>query len=334
MFSPWKCLGRSERRSLVKLVKLARDSATFLFRRKSPSWSQSKLVRCTGCERQKAGGGSCRDHTKTIASFLDAIDPPAVRNCVECKGPLAAWVKGARCATCNDTDALLRQQMLQLHAALGSGNAQWITATQVAMFGGGGGGGGRASTSALGSGSWVSPGFVSVFGGALSSGEYVFSREKAYAMEPKMVIGPILAYRSWRVRGGKLGSLNGGLNDNESPDVPRWQLKEPMTGNVREHGVYAHRLPKQIERDPKYVSGGVWLWGDVIEHENGFRASFGYPAFLWLVDPKLDWSKPKTWQSGSRMKQLAKKYGVPLFAVDSLENLPEREGLRERLLLS
>jgi hypothetical protein len=278
MFSLWKCRGRSEGRSLVKLVKLAKDSATFLIKRKSRYPSQGKLVQCSGCERQKAGGATCGDHTLSVIRTGNAFEPiPLLRECLECKQELAAWVKGDVCSTC------INEKMAAMHRAF------------------------------------------NIWGNA---------GEEAFAMEPKTVIGPILAYRSWRVRGGTLSSLNGGLTDNESPNVPRWQPKEPMTGDVWEHGVYAHRLPKHIERDPRYVSGGVWLWGDVIEHENGFRASFGYPAFLWLVDSELDWSKPKTWQSGSRMKRLAKKYGVPLFAVDSLENLPEREGLRERLLLS
>ena len=156
--------------------------------------------------------------------------------------------------------------------------------------------------------------------------------------EPETVIGPILAYRSWRVRKTDLFSLNAG---NQAPvmddlvNTPRWIPGEPMTGDVTEHGIYAHRHPAYIERDPSYVSGGVWLWGDVIEHENGFRAEFGYPAFLWVVDKKIDWADPKTFSNKNLrgMKRLAERYEIPLFAVESLEGLPEREGLRERLLL-
>ena len=76
-------------------------------------------------------------------------------------------------------------------------------------------------------------------------------------------------------------------------------------------------------------------------------AGTGYNATTGLIEgigftptngasaQKIDWADPKTFSNKNprHMKNLAERYGIPLFAVDSLEALPEREGLRERLLL-
>lgn len=38
--------------------------------------------------------------------------------------------------------------------------------------------------------------------------------------------------------------------------------------------------------DPNLVVGEVMLWGDVVEHDNGFRAENGYPVTLYANTPK------------------------------------------------
>jgi hypothetical protein len=48
------------------------------------------------------------------------------------------------------------------------------------------------------------------------------------------------------------------------------------------------------------VFGAVHLWGRLIEHQNGWRAQFAYPAFLCT-------------QSGFSARALQKAYGVEVF---------------------
>lgn len=62
-------------------------------------------------------------------------------------------------------------------------------------------------------------------------------------------------------------------------------------------GIYAARSLKTFERPrpawpPPPVVGTVALWGTVIEHEDGWRARFAYPARLGLVCAMCAWFEP------------------------------------------
>jgi hypothetical protein len=66
-------------------------------------------------------------------------------------------------------------------------------------------------------------------------------------------------------------------------------------------GIYAYkekpRLLNEIGRNPysgltRLVYGEINLWGKVIEHEDGYRAQFGYPRRLWcapVLEPLAGW---------------------------------------------
>lgn len=90
-------------------------------------------------------------------------------------------------------------------------------------------------------------------------------------------VGEIIGWRCWRVC---MESMR--LASCIAHSV--WDPGEPMTGDPRHQGVHAWKT----ERDAlRYADGGVnmvfgpvALWGDVVEHERGFRASFARP--LWL----------------------------------------------------
>ena len=117
---------------------------------------------------------------------------------------------------------------------------------------------------------------------------------------------PITAYRAWAVdlTTGQLISLNRNV----------WPDGTPLhavciRGGFRHHpapqfycscGIYAvkrivdrdnvfpvWRGAPLVENDCTCCFGTVSLWGRVIEHENGFRAEFAYPAELFCLDAKV-----------------------------------------------
>lgn len=57
-------------------------------------------------------------------------------------------------------------------------------------------------------------------------------------------------------------------------------------------GIYAvknYSCSNVYKRDLKVV-GQVALWGDVIEHEHGYRGEFAYPQHLWVWQNEIDTS--------------------------------------------
>lgn len=65
---------------------------------------------------------------------------------------------------------------------------------------------------------------------------------------------------------------------------------------------YAKSVPLEHQGKP-YAAGEVYLWGKVIEHEDGFRAQYAYPKKLYVID------------GGSRADKIAEAlawtYGIP-----------------------
>lgn len=73
-----------------------------------------------------------------------------------------------------------------------------------------------------------------------------------------------------------------------------WQPGEPVVGYFhkdmpRAHGagVYALRECSQMTVDDREVIGRVALWGNVMEHEHGYRARYAYPVELWHPNPEV-----------------------------------------------
>jgi hypothetical protein len=55
-------------------------------------------------------------------------------------------------------------------------------------------------------------------------------------------------------------------------------------------GFIPHR--QSLERIARLVYGEINLWGKVIEHQDGYRAQFGYPKRLWCtpaIEPLAGW---------------------------------------------
>jgi hypothetical protein len=101
--------------------------------------------------------------------------------------------------------------------------------------------------------------------------------------------GVIRAWRAWKLEGGKLRSTYQSTS---------WPTGSPMSSGGKSvktdpttYGVHAvkriedvHLVGTFAPADRSAVIGEILLWGDVAEHDNGYRAEYGYPFRLWTND--------------------------------------------------
>ena len=161
-------------------------------------------------------------------------------------------------------------------------------------------------------------------------------------MQPDMVIPdsitPVVAWRAWAIKGGRLCSVTAGTT---------WPTRERMeaichscsyyyvpgpgsTGVLKKHtesapveecqcGIYAavSELHARGVARAHFAScvGRVALWGKVIEGERGWRAEFAYPLELVLVRNRMmkaGLSAPPALWSRQAVDLLSMTYGVPV----------------------
>lgn len=119
---------------------------------------------------------------------------------------------------------------------------------------------------------------------AAAQAQYAAYANQAAAYQPKpepiedagISVGEIVAWRCWRLQHGFLTSM---------AVESVWAPKEAMEGDVSHSGVHAWKKSSSaIEYGMTYlgviVIGTVKLWGEVIEHDRGYRAQFGKIASL------------------------------------------------------
>ena len=73
-----------------------------------------------------------------------------------------------------------------------------------------------------------------------------------------------------------------------------WHPEQPASGDVRFHGIYSF---KQVIRtrdqygypasDGPFLFGSVKIWGEIVEHEDGYRSQFARIASLDYGHPEL-----------------------------------------------
>lgn len=137
--------------------------------------------------------------------------------------------------------------------------------------------------------------------------------------------GEIIAHRCWRIEGGLLRSVYRRQHI--------WRPGEPMTGDVRgEYGVHAFNerglvsmycemtaawsqnwvsfkwnddgsfeMIEHPDTEAIFAIGTVALWGEVIEHERGYRAEFARIASIDSIRGKTE---------PSLLAELRERYGV------------------------
>jgi hypothetical protein len=74
-----------------------------------------------------------------------------------------------------------------------------------------------------------------------------------------------------------------------------WHPDRPASGDIRKHGVYSFRHVIRSREDYGYTAGKggpllygkVKIWGEIVEHEAGYRSEFAKIASLDYGDPEL-----------------------------------------------
>lgn len=108
-------------------------------------------------------------------------------------------------------------------------------------------------------------------------------------------VGEIIAYRAWRII--PPGWLRTGDDRLHSVLMKEyvWRPDEPASGDVRTHGIYSFRDVIQSIREYGYnprahgpfLFGKVKIWGEIVEHEAGYRSEFAKIVSLDYGDPEL-----------------------------------------------
>lgn len=139
-----------------------------------------------------------------------------------------------------------------------------------------------------------------------------------------IVAGEIVGYRCWRIERGLLRSVyqpdvwqpdevlvGRELGDWDSRGIHAWkdagskQYHDYIRGYLNADTTFRHfitYLGKDVEEPdprPAMVTGTVFLWGDVVEHERGYRAEFARVRSLdWLYpDATMMGCEPETLNS-------------------------------------
>ena len=98
-------------------------------------------------------------------------------------------------------------------------------------------------------------------------------------------VGEIIAYRAWRVvEPTWLRSGDDRLHSVRMTDYV-WHPNEPASGDIRTHGIYSFRDVIRSREEYGYDSGTntpllfgkVKIWGEIVEHEAGYRAKRRQP---------------------------------------------------------
>jgi hypothetical protein len=117
---------------------------------------------------------------------------------------------------------------------------------------------------------------------------------------------PILAWRMWVMNGGKLTSVH----YSSQPWKPKQRFSahcftcKPLPEPRCTCGVYAKRNIEYSfwvnNQRSSCVLGLVYLWGNIVEGDRGYRAQFAYPAKLFIID-----------NNEAEIMAIAHKYGIP-----------------------
>jgi hypothetical protein len=108
-------------------------------------------------------------------------------------------------------------------------------------------------------------------------------------------VGEIIAYRAWRVSHALLPWKSEDRLHSVAMRDYIWHPNKPASGDVRTHGIYSfrhvirskHEYGYDIDVDAPLLFGKVKIWGEIVEHEEGYRSEFGKIASLDFGDLEL-----------------------------------------------
>jgi len=107
-------------------------------------------------------------------------------------------------------------------------------------------------------------------------------------------VGEIIAFRAWRVfKPHWWWQGDDRLHSVLMQDYV-WDPDKPASGDVREHGIYSFRHVIRSTEEYSYsvghatlLFGKVKIWGEIVEHQNGYRSQFGRVISLDYGAPEL-----------------------------------------------
>jgi hypothetical protein len=107
-------------------------------------------------------------------------------------------------------------------------------------------------------------------------------------------VGEIIGYRAWRVIGPRwLRRVDDRLRSVYVSDYV-WDPCIPASGDVRTHGIYSFRNVIRSRDGYGYavphgplLFGKVKIWGEIVEHEQGYRSQFARIISLDYGEPEL-----------------------------------------------
>jgi len=108
-------------------------------------------------------------------------------------------------------------------------------------------------------------------------------------------IGEIIAYRAWRVIEGNWFRKGDDLLHSVLMQDYVWYPDRPASGDASTHGIYSFRDVVRSRDEYGYTQGRpgtllfgkVKIWGEVVEHEAGYRSEFAKIVSLDYGDPEL-----------------------------------------------
>src|SRR5436190_760384 len=111
-------------------------------------------------------------------------------------------------------------------------------------------------------------------------GAHCLENERAKTLRHSGVrLGEIIGYRGWAVEKRWTGRSDDRLR---SVFVRQyvWEPHNPATGDVQVHGIYSFRDPGRARLaypaldGADVIFGSIKIWGEIVEHELGYRAEF------------------------------------------------------------
>ena len=123
--------------------------------------------------------------------------------------------------------------------------------------------------------------------------------------EPRIRAGEIIGWRFWKLCDGLLHSVF--IPYTWHPGV--FERSSARHGGFKNPGYHAFRNKEQAERETSSIQaywlpcviGSVAMWGEVIEHENGWRSEYAAVRSLTEITGGRDFSR-------KRLRELREKY--------------------------